>query len=260
MRKPGSVLAAAVLLAALLAPGCATPGPTEPPPPKDGPLQHYKLAQAYFEQGNAPLALDEIRKAIRMAGREAKILPVLYYYEGYIHWSREAWEEAARAFRRALEANPGYTDASMLLATCLEKLGRPQEAIDVLDRALANRAYAFPEKIWLNRALIEKRMGRTDLALADLRRAVEVRPQYYRGHWELARLLDELGHRDEALAEYGVAAPGFPDDPVFLYEWGSALFRAGRTGEATGHLRRVIELAPGSTWAEKAKELLEVIG
>ncbi len=260
MGKPGWILAAGLLLAVIAAPGCATPGPAEPPPRKDGPLQHYKLAQAYFEQGNAPLALDEIHRAERMAGGEAKILPVLYYYEGYIHWSGENWEAAARAFQRALAANPGYVDASMLLAACLEKMGRPGDAIKVLDRALTNRAYAFPEKIWLNRALIEKRMGRIDLALADLRRAVEIRPQYYRGHWELARVLDRLGRSDEALAEYGVAAPGFPDDPEFLYERGAALFRAGRTGEAAGLLRRVMELAPGSSWAEKARDLLEVIG
>jgi len=259
MRLPGSILPVALLLAALLGSGCASPGPTEPRP-ADGPLRHYKLAQAAFEQGNTPLALQEIRRAERMAGSRSKILPVLYYYEGYVLWSSGRREEAAQALRRALAANPGYTDASMLLAVCLEELGRPQEAVEVLTRALANHSYAFPEKIWLNRALVEKRMGRTDLALADLRRAVEVQPRYYRGHLELARLLDQLGHTDEALAEYEIAAPGFPEDPEFLYEWGAALFRAGRAADAEPHLRRVLDLAPGSSWAEKAKQLLEVIG
>ena len=54
-------------------------------------------------------------------------------------------------------------------------------------------------------------------------------------------------------------AAGFRDDAQFQLDFGRALFRAGRHGDALRRLRRVLEIAPGSTAAGAAGDLIEII-
>ncbi len=240
-------------LGALLA-GCASPGPRSRQ--KDGPLQHYQLARMHFEQGRVPEALEEIERSISLDDS----LPQTHHYKGYIFWNLEQWEDAAEAFEDAIALQPYYTDARMFLATCLENLGRIDEALTQLSEAIRDRTYGAREKVFLNRAMILMRQGRLGEALDDLRRAVELKTRYYRAHFEMARVLDQLDRLEEAFTAFEAAEPGYEKDAVFHYERGKALFRGGLLTEAERMLRRAMELAPGSESAAKARELLGVIG
>lgn len=244
---------AAIAVAAGLA-GCAA-GPA-PRPRERGPLAHYQMARMYFGQGKIPEALEEIDRSLELDDS----LPQVHFYKGFIFWSLERWEEAARSFERAVAIHPYYTDARMYLATCYENLGRPDDALAELDEALHDRTYPYPEKIHLNKGLILFRQGRSGEALRELRRAVEIRPKYHRAHYEMAKVLESMGRGEEALEAFAAAAPGYEEDPGFHYRYGAALFRAERREEAAKELRRAIELAPGSETAAKARDLLEVIG
>jgi tetratricopeptide (TPR) repeat protein len=231
--------------------GSRTPGPEE-----DGPLHAYQLARVFFEQGRVDQALEQIEISLR---RDDSI-PQTHFFKGYIHWSLERWDEAASAFRRALEIHTHYTNARNFLADCLTKMGRHQEALDQLEIALRDQAFPNREKIHLNRSVVYKELGRLEDALDALRAAVAEQPRYYPAHYEMARLLEEMRRPEQALRAYESAAPGFREDPEFQLDYGSALLRAGDADQAKVKLRRVLDLAPGSHAAEQARELLEVIG
>ncbi|UCF67506.1 MAG: tetratricopeptide repeat protein [Acidobacteriota bacterium] len=242
------------LAAALFALACAS-GPASSQR-KDGPLQHYQLARMYFEQGKVPEALAEVDRSLRLDDT----LPQTHFYQGYIFWSLQRWSAAEAAFREALQLHPYYTDARMYLATCLDQQNRIDEALSELSRALDDQTYPFPEKIRVNRAVLLRRQGRLSDALTELRRAVEIKPRYYRAHYEMARLLVDMGQGEEALDAFVAAQPGYEADAEFHYRYGAALFRQNRRLEAGRELRRAMDLAPGSETAAKARDLLGVMG
>ncbi len=64
--------------------------------------------------------------------------------------SREAFQNAANDFGKALVGNPRLTDASLALADILEKFQQPQNAIDVLTRAIQ----FSPEDLQLHQRLL----------------------------------------------------------------------------------------------------------
>ncbi len=247
------VSAAAVLVAAALL-GCASSG--DAARPHKGPLQHYQMARMYFEQGRVPDALTEINRSLDMD----KSLPQVWFYRGYIYWSLEDWVKAEQDFRAALERNPFYTDARMYLATCLDRRSRPDEALAELDRALQDRTFPTPELIYLNKAVIHRRLGRMDDALHELQSAVTLRPRFYRGHYEMGQIFAQQGRLEDAEAAFSAAEPGYSRDAVYHLERGETLFRMRRNQDASRELRRTVDLAPGSEAAAKASQLLKQIG
>lgn len=260
-RSSGSALnlrSAGWLAVAILAgSGCAGGRPRlEDPKQKEGPLRHYQLARMYYEQGRVQEALKELDTSLRLDDK----LPQVHFYRGYIRWNQEEWKAATEAFQRAIQINPYFTEARQYLAFSLEKSGDVQGALDQLDLALRDKTYGQPEQILLNRAVILRHQGKLEPSLAELRQAVGLKPRYYRGHYEMATLLEDLRRFDEALLAYTAAEPGYTNDPEYHYRYGAALFRQGHRTEATRELRRALELAPGSEVAAKANELLGVIG
>ncbi len=251
------LLVSSLVFAVLVAGGCgASSGRDMNAKKRKGPLHHYQLARMYFEQGNVPRALEEVERSLRMDDE----LPQTHFFKGFVHYNLEHWEKAETSFRRALELHTMFTDARMYLADTLEKLGRHDEAVGALRDALADRTYPQQEKIHFNLAMLHDRQGKTAEAISELRRAIEMRPRYYRAPFELAQRLEEAGHADEALVSYAAAEPGFPRDARFHFLYGAALFRANRMSEANRELLRVIELAPGTEDAREARRLLGVMG
>lgn len=246
---------AAMLLVVVLSGACAGGGP-QPTERADGPLHHYQLARVYFEQGRIDNALEQIEISLE----KDDTLPQTHFFKGYVFYNLERWEEAEPAFRKALEIHPNYTDARSFLADTLSRLGRHEEALTELAGALKDPSYPNPEKIHLNRAMVFKRLGRLSEAVESLQAAVAESPRYYRAHYEMARLYEEIRRPEDALRAFEAAEPGFRDNAEFQLNYGAALLRAGRTGEAEMHLRRVRALSPGSEEDERARRLLEVLG
>jgi Tfp pilus assembly protein PilF len=213
------------------------------------------MGRVYFEQGRVKEAFDEINRALR--GDSS--LPQIWFFRGYMYWSLEDWTHAEQDFRAALERNPFYTDARMYLATSLDRRGLPDQALAELDRAAQDRNFATPEQIFLNKAVILRRQARVEEALAQLRTAVTLRPRFYRGHYEMAQVLVQLGRFEESEMAFEAAAPGYGKDAEFHYDWGEALFRMRRQDDAARELRRALSLGPGSEAAEKASRLLKQI-
>src|SRR3990172_5134743 len=124
---------------------------------------------------------------------------------GVDHLSR-----AARAFPRAIEADPGFTDALVDLAsTTLRQRarGRVMVALEALRNAAATPAASRPP-VWLMRGRLERRIGEGDSALAAFRRYVAVGGASVVGGVEIARAHAALEHADSAGTTYRTALGG----------------------------------------------------
>lgn len=172
---------------------------------------------------------------------------------------------AARLYEAALERDPADADASCLLGMVHHAAGRPDQAIEWIQRAVAARpevpayhaslgltyqsmeryvdaADAFARVLELsptdtaahvNRGVAVRTLGDRDAALAHFRRAVELDPRLAQARTNLGEILLELGRPDEALPHCQAAValePGLVEAHLHL---GNVLLAMGRIPEAT---------------------------
>ncbi|CAN0573733.1 unnamed protein product [Laminaria digitata] len=95
---------------------------------------------------------------------------------------------AEAAYRRLLEQNPADVDARMTLGVVLRRLGRLDEAITMLEGAVAAAPDDF--KVFANLGLALQTAKRLDEAIAAYRRAYRLEPRTIR---QIAVNLSALG-------------------------------------------------------------------
>jgi Tfp pilus assembly protein PilF len=224
-------------------------------PAELNPQDKQRMAYSMLNAGRVTEALRLIEEALAAEPENIRF----HSSKGEICLRAGRIEEAERTFLRVLEIDPYMTDAHRALGSIYDQQGRKQEAEREFKTALADRAYPEPEKIHLNLGLLYASQGRNEEAVDFFRTAVSINPKYYRGHFELASILDRLGKIEEAAREYEVAAPNYDNDGEYHYRLGYAFYRLGAIDKARASLDRAIALAPGSNSAVRADELLKLI-
>lgn len=127
------------------------------------------LGQAYEKQGRAADAETMYRKVLIIRPDSAG---ALMRYGSFCH--RQArYAEAAAHFRKATELDPGFPSAHVNLGAMLIKLGRPEEALPVLQRSLALRPTASG---YSNLGTLQFTLGRYDDARKSFEKATGIAP------------------------------------------------------------------------------------
>jgi tetratricopeptide (TPR) repeat protein len=106
-------------------------------------------------------------------------------------------EQACEAYRRALDANPAHCGACVNLGRLLHELGRMREAEAVYIKGLA--ACGADGTLLFNFAVLLEDMHRSDDAEAAYRGALAVAPDLADAHFNLARLCEARGLRQDAV-------------------------------------------------------------
>ncbi|CAI8805906.1 type IV pilus assembly protein PilF [Methylococcus capsulatus] len=96
-------------------------------------------------------------------------------------------------------------------------------------------------------AILYEKLGRTGEADLHFREALTLNPENYSAYNNYGRFLCHTGHTEDALARFEVAysTPLYPQPWIPLSNAGTCLRRAGRTAEAEPYLRRALEKNPG---------------
>jgi len=136
------------------------------------------------------------------------------YLQGRYHFLRhglKSLEIAIRLGRRALEMDPHYARAWVLIAVC-------QSALRIRGRS-----------------------DESGLAAADM--ALSLDPSLAEAHSARGRVLGDLGRYDEAVVEFEESVRLDPDSPDVRFDFGRACCSFGRYEEAIVHLERVATLS-----------------
>lgn len=158
------------------------------------PKKAWPKARAAAERA---LAIDDT-----LAEAHSSLAVVLFFYD----WN---WSGAEREFKRAIQLNPGYAMAHLWYSDYLESMGRFDEAI-----AEANRAQELDPLSLLANWNVARRSRTPDRAIAQLRRVLEMDPNYAQAHFSLGQLYKGKGLYREALAEYQTWAHSLSGDRV----------------------------------------------
>lgn len=173
-----------------------------------------------------------------------------HWQEGHFARRRGELTAATEAYQRAVDVDPGYTEAHFNLAEVLLQLRRSAEALVHFERAQQ-----------LNASLLEAGYGR-GLALGQLGRRDEERTAYTRvletdpehaGAWtRLALSLVADERLDEALVTFERGRGFVPDDAALAYNHGVLLRSRGQADAARAAFSSALAADPEHARAARA--------
>ncbi len=161
------------------------------------------LAEAYDEWGALRLATDQPEAALLLFDRAAALRPALGHSWNCLGLAQRAlgrWDEAARSFAHAIDAEGASATAHANLAAVLRHLRRPSESVVAARRAVALQ----PEVVghWLELGQAERDAGNLAAAVAAFARAAGLDDGCIEAVWLQGECLAASGRRDEATACY----------------------------------------------------------
>jgi TolB-like protein/DNA-binding winged helix-turn-helix (wHTH) protein/Tfp pilus assembly protein PilF len=175
---------------------------------------------------------------------------------GRYHWNKRTAADLTKSveyYQRAIERDPTYAPAYAGLANAYVIL--PQYSNVELQDGNAKAAAAARHALQLDETLAEAHatlgfIGLTsweydwEQAGQEIRRALELNPNYSSAqHW-FAFYLFSLDRRNEALAELEIARRLDPLSAIISADEGQFLYETRRYEEAKARLRQAVELAP----------------
>src|ERR1700733_4886425 len=95
------------------------------------PTELLEHARENFKEGKYAQAERVLQQILLMNNR----LPEVYHMMGTIYYDQGKFNKAIKTFRRALEIDPTFTDASVGLSIILNDLGRYDEGKKVFEEA-----------------------------------------------------------------------------------------------------------------------------
>ena len=174
----------------------------------------------------AATARAAVERALALDDRLSAAHTALGKIRLYFDWQ---WDEADRAFSRALELNPSDVDARTGYGSFLAWTGRTDAALAQLAQAqeldpLSALACAL-KGIAFNVA------HRYDEASIALHQALDLQPDMTLALWHLNTICMMQGRHDEGLALLGRVREGSASTPLHLNIFGHALARAGKRAD-----------------------------
>jgi tetratricopeptide (TPR) repeat protein len=120
-------------------------------------------------------------------------------------------EEAAKAYRKAVEAAPEWVEARINLGTAMYQLGRMEEAYEHFLMAVGfEPENALAE---FNLGCVLEQMAKTEEAILHLSRAVELLPSLADGHLNLALAYEKYGQTQNVLHHLSLYIRYEPNGP-----------------------------------------------
>jgi tetratricopeptide (TPR) repeat protein len=159
--------------------------------------------------------------------------------------SPQVREQAAWVLRYRLPARDPSKVAESLNVTgwrLQHRFGRPQEALDAFNRAIAaDPTFSWP---YHNIGRLYLDAGDLEHARLWLARALEVNPDHWRAQFSFGVAAQRAQRYDEALAAFGRAAAMSPDDADTHASIGWILVKTGRDAEGVRELQLAVRLDP----------------
>jgi protein O-mannosyl-transferase len=166
------------------------------------------------------------------------------------------WRNSDTLWTRALAVTSNNETAHTNFGMLLLNQGHIDEAISHFEAALRIVSESGQAHYALTRAIIYcdlanalVRKGLPDEAIQQLRKAVELQPNYADAHYNLATVLLQNGEVDEAVAHWQTTLSINPNDAEAHIALANVLLTKGQLREAMAHYQAAIEAEPLSTMA-----------
>jgi Tfp pilus assembly protein PilF len=199
-------------------------------------IQHDPQSEAYrFSYGLlltralAPAAaIIRLEEAIKLFPRS----PRLWFALGIAHFKQSKNNEAAAAFKHALELDPKFAPALSYLGLTYEELGQYEEAIRLYDQSLVVDDRMAVTSYLAATALLKQNTSDLARVEAYLQRAIKLDSSFAQARLSLAKLLVRTNRFEEAAAELERVNQLEPELAEAYYQLGRLYVRLKRASEA----------------------------
>lgn len=182
-----------------------------------------KLGDACREEGYYDEAIKAYESALAENAEDTE--PLLFL--GHCYNNLRNYPRAEAYYNQFIEKNQDKQD-DWSLATAYGQLGWIFYYRNEYEKALENFALA-EEKYkpygwgWMGSARVRQERGEYDLAMTDIQKAVEVRPDAHNFRIEYGYHFEFIGEYEKALEQYRLAADNLPDTPAPFFRMGYVL-------------------------------------
>lgn len=213
--------------------------------------QIYEEARVAFEDGKT---IEAERLYLRLLEGHKKGYADIYNKLGIITCQKGNPERAVGFFKKALEINPRYTEASLNLTIALNDLGRYAEAGKTFSKAaevVRAESKSIDPFIYGKLANEHARLGDlyfeiglSDEALAQYRKALSMRPGFVDVLTKLGIVLREKGLFDEAIEAFNKAKEINPKYTTSMTHLGITYYMKGFIDLALNEWEAVQKINP----------------
>jgi len=213
-----------------------------------------------FKEATIPLVAGRRSMAVRLVKTTDQAELTFQQAEDAREKARddEARQKAAELYRAALKLRPANAAAHVGLARVLLDLNQYEAALAEIDAARRTRP------IYAEASAVEGRINReaafTDDAIQSFRRAIREAPRGLQpeAHVGLARVFEDKGKYDEAIAEFRKAIDQLSDsEPVIYQLLGAAYEKQQKYKEAVAAYEKYLALAPNGSLAPAIRSIIE---
>ena len=165
-------------------------------------------------------------RALEIDGNLAEAHTSLAYVKYQYEWD---WAGGESEFRRALELNPNYSTAHQWYALELAGMGRMTDALPEISRAQEHDPLSLIANV--NAGWIFYHARQYDRALEEIRKSLDMDPNFARGHWAISEPLEQQQKYQEAIAELEKARQ-IDETPIILALLCHVYAVTGKTNDA----------------------------
>ncbi len=174
---------------------------------------YFNLGMLYLKYRTPELATLVFEHGLK----ELPNSPLLWMGMGLSQHLAERTDQAETSLKKALELDPGFTDAYVVLGDILETANKLPDALDVFRTAIAKRPDLYIGYFYYGQIILKMNDGKPVEAVAALRKAIQLRPEFAEAHYELGRALERMGDTPGAVAEYQESARRDPSQAGSQY-------------------------------------------
>jgi len=204
----------------------------------------YSLETLHIDVGSlspseaAPKAKAAAMKALELDDTLAEAHTSLAFIKLNFDWD---WTGAERAFKRAIELNPNYSNAHHWYSHYLMAMGRIEESLAESKRALELDPLSLITNVHLGWHYLNAHQY--DLAIEQLSKALEMDPNFGVGHWYLGLADAQKERYSEAENELRKAKELLKDSLVVEADTGYVYAVSGKKDQALKVIDELKELS-----------------
>lgn len=220
------------------------------------PVDEQSEAVSWLNQGIALGNLGKYDEAIKAFDKAIDINPqyeAAWYLKGAALNRQGMYNESIQAYDKAIEINPRNESAWHGIGITLGNLGKYDEAVQAFDRAIdINPGNAVG---WYLKGAALDQQGKYDEAIQAVDKAIEINPQSSDAWYIKGLVLEDQGKSDEAIQAYDNSTQIDPQNADAWYNKGEALYWLKKYNDSIQAVDKAIGINPQDADAWYLKSL-----
>jgi Tfp pilus assembly protein PilF len=215
---------------------------------------HFQMGQSHLGENNITAALVEFTEAEKINPKD----PELLNYLGFVYYLKNRYDIAEQKYLKALELKPKYPEVRNKLGVNYMEMKRWDDAIQQFKIATEDIFYQNQGAAVVNLGLAYLGKGEYEQALIILRSAVSSNPRDPGARLSLGRVYFALEKTELAIAEFKRAVELNGSYANAYYYLAMCHLKNKDNKAAVAAFKEVLRIAPDSEIGQLSKEYLEM--